>query len=377
MHASQQIANDIARLVKSDNIRDKVLADVGLEDLRGYSIELDSSEKNRVSYFIVKGPDPQKVAAITDSVSKHTAELAKQILEVESVTIFDKVKVPEEPSGPYRYIIVAVAAGCGLFLALVIIFFKDALSNKIKNKEDLLSLTGINVFAEFPRVEGHIMGNQKAINKMFFDRKLLRSAEKLIANIRFYSEGNNIKSLSVVSAEKNEGKTLVSANMAASFAKQGASTLLIDADIHHRSISKLLNSGSHYGMMDMLEQKCLLEEGIVTTPIDKLYFLDCASQFSSIPELLSHPLFNNLFGCLKQNFEYVVFDTPPVLFCSDSALISNIVDATIFVARENKSVKKNVRTALNQLSIAKANIIGSVLTCSSSSEKYYYYDHRK
>lgn len=152
MHASQQIANDIARLVKSDNIRDKVTHDAELDDLSGYSIDLDSSEKNRVSYFIVKGPDPDKVAAIADSASKHTAELAKQILEVESVTIFDEVKTPTEPSGPYRFLILGVAAGCGLFISLVLIFFKEALSNKIKDKDDLLSFTEISVFAEFPKV---------------------------------------------------------------------------------------------------------------------------------------------------------------------------------------------------------------------------------
>lgn len=211
------------------------------------------------------------------------------------------------------------------------------------------------------------------VNKILENKVLDTSTSKIVANIRFKHLSQPVKTLSVVSASKNEGKTTIAISLASSFAKAGFRTLLIDADVYQRSISHMLRNENNFSASDVLCGKCSLEHAIVPFQIQNLYFLDCVRSVRSIPELVSTVEFNNMYNIIRDNFDIIIFDTPPVLPCIDGIMISSICDGSIVVVRQYKTKKDEVKQLAEQLDIAKVNVLGSVLNFADKAEYRYYY----
>ncbi len=126
--------------------------------------------------------------------------------------------------------------------------------------------------------------------------------------------------------------------------------------------------------MSILTGVCTPQQACVETKINGLYFLDCENQIPSPPDVLSSDRFAALVDNLHNNFDYIIFDTPPLGSFVDGALIANLADATIVCVRQGKAKRADVNEIIKQLRTANANILGTVLTFSTeASEKDYYY----
>lgn len=152
MVASQQVTNDTARLVESARIRSEIKEDVGLSSLDDYKIEVDASDKNRVIIFKVSGQNKSKVCDLTVSLTKRVANLTEEVLDVKSVSIIDKDNVEAYESGPHRLIILLVAFAVSLFIAILIVWFKDVVNQKLRDSGKLVDILGVPLLAEMPKV---------------------------------------------------------------------------------------------------------------------------------------------------------------------------------------------------------------------------------
>lgn len=142
--ASQQLTNDISKLVKSNKIRTEVKEELSIENLDDYKIDVESSEKNRVLFFKVKSTDPVMATKVADSIARHTADLSKKVLDLESVNIIDDPLVPDKPSGPMRGFIIFVSVCAGLFLSILIVYIKELLTEKAHSSKHKKSKESIN-----------------------------------------------------------------------------------------------------------------------------------------------------------------------------------------------------------------------------------------
>lgn len=206
------------------------------------------------------------------------------------------------------------------------------------------------------------------------NKELNTAANKIAANVRFKDLSSPMKSIAVSSPTKNEGKTTVAISLAGCFADAGFRTLLVDTDIHQHSISHMFRNFNRVSAYDVFSGACSLENAIYSTEKQNLYFLDCVKSISSIPELLGTVEFNNMFNVIKNNFDRVIFDTPPVLPCIDGTMISAVCDGAIIVVRQYKTKKEEIVRLKEQMDIAHVNILGSVINFSDKSE-YKYYDY--
>lgn len=204
--------------------------------------------------------------------------------------------------------------------------------------------------------------------------ELKNSFKTLLANIRFASIDNDIKSIAVVASGVNEGKTTVSLNLATAMGSTGKRTLIIEGDMRKRSLSRAFNVHAKHGIYSVLSGKCLPQDAVISSGLPNVYFLDSEPNIPAPPDLLSTNRFAQLVKYYRKIFDFVIVDTPPLISFVDGALIANRVDATIVVIREGKAKRNDVSTILKQLETAKANILGSVLTFSTNSaENEYYY----
>ena len=203
---------------------------------------------------------------------------------------------------------------------------------------------------------------------------VVNSAKTLLANIRFMDVDHPVHTMAITSAVPNEGKTFVAANLASAIATSGKTCLLVECDMRRRSMSKVLGVHAQNGIYSVMAGECTLHDAAVPTQTPNLYFLDSEPRIPNPSDLLNSNRFSSLVDLARNNFDYVLFDTPPVCTFIDAAVLGTKVDAVFMVVREGFTRKQEVVAAANQLKKSGCNLAGVVMNyCERGSSEYYYY----
>ncbi len=167
------------------------------------------------------------------------------------------------------------------------------------------------------------------------------------------------KSLVVTSAIKGEGKTVTAINLAMALAElEHQRVLLIDADLRSPSVELFLNLNPEPGLADVLLGRLPLDSVIVDTGIRNLSVIGAGRRLAGPSEVLATPRIDDLLDALKQRYQYVIIDTPPVLPVTDASVLAARADGTLLTVRLERSLKSMTRDALRNLQDLGANVLG-------------------
>lgn len=199
------------------------------------------------------------------------------------------------------------------------------------------------------------------------------SYRTLRTNIQYSSFDKEYKVIMVTSSEPGEGKSTTAGNLALCLAQGEKKVILIDCDLRKPSLHKKFRISNLMGLSDVLIGKEELKSAIHRYN-KNLVVLTSGKVPPNPSEMLSSKSMNALLEVLKESFDYVILDTPPVQAVTDSQILSTKADGTILVIKSEKTKKDSVQNAINLLRKVNANIIGSVLNgVDNSRNKYYYY----
>ena len=206
------------------------------------------------------------------------------------------------------------------------------------------------------------------------DKLVVQNAAKtLLANIRFASVDNPIRTLVITSSVPNEGKTTVAVNLAQAIATSGKRVLLVECDMRRRNLADMLGVRAQAGLYALLADQARVEHAIVATPQQNMDLLDAEPHIPNPADIISSKRFARLVQVLASAYDYVIFDTPPVGAFVDAAILSTMVDGTALVVRDNFTKRDEVVHAFEQLKKAEANILGVILNgCETETSEYYY-----
>jgi capsular exopolysaccharide synthesis family protein len=184
----------------------------------------------------------------------------------------------------------------------------------------------------------------------------------------------------VTSAMPKEGKTVVSSNLAVSFAHTGARTLLVDTDLRRGRLHRLFGYRKDPGLSNVLLNEVSLEEACRPTGEENLSILSAGRHLDSGTELLGSPRFAELMATLRERYDRIVIDTPPVLGLSETSIMQSHVDGVLFVIWTGNTPARSARTAVDMLAANGANFYGFVLnrldlSATANYYQYYYYSH--
>jgi non-specific protein-tyrosine kinase len=200
--------------------------------------------------------------------------------------------------------------------------------------------------------------------------KVLRTKIQLITR----EEGWN--TVMITSPRPAEGKTLTAINLALTFSKvYNQTVLLVDCDLRHQNVHKLLGFQSDSGLMNYLLKGQPLEELIIWPGVDKLTLISGGQTLDNSSELIGSPQMKTLIQEMKSRYEdrYVIFDTAPLLIGDDAIALAHYIDSIIMVVEEGRTSIKDVKKALEMLPQEK--FIGFVLNRQTGAlaDKYYEY----
>lgn len=206
------------------------------------------------------------------------------------------------------------------------------------------------------------------------DKLVVQNAAKtLLANIRFSSVDNPIRVITLTSSTPNEGKSTVALNLAQAIATSGKSVVLVECDMRRRSLADMIGARTRGGLYAVLSEQMTIEEAVVETSQKNLYFLDSEPHIPNPADIIASKRFRRLIQALRETFQYVIFDTPPVGTFVDAAEVGHLSDGVLFVVRENFAKRAEVQAAFDQLRRAEVNIIGAVMNyCEAETSEYYY-----
>lgn len=199
----------------------------------------------------------------------------------------------------------------------------------------------------------------------------------LRTNIQFSSIDSKSKTLLITSSSPKEGKTTTAVNLAVSMAQEGKKTVLIDCDLRKPKIHRIFKlSNEEGGLSNILIDEIKSEQGIKETEVPNLYVLPSGMTPPNPSELLSSQKMQEFMEYLRQSFDYIVVDSPPLIVVTDAQIISKYSDACILVVAAGESDRNAVIKAKELLCNVNANLIGIVLNkIDISREKYYKYYH--
>ncbi|MBM6837109.1 CpsD/CapB family tyrosine-protein kinase [Clostridium saudiense] len=199
------------------------------------------------------------------------------------------------------------------------------------------------------------------------------SYRTLRTNIQYSSFDNEYRTIVVTSSEPGEGKTVTSGNLALALAQGENKVLLVDCDMRKPSIHKNFRISNESGLTDLLLHKKTMEQVMVN--YNKNLTIVPAGRVSPNPsEMLGSRAMGTFLEEMKNHFDYIVMDTPPLGAVTDAQVLSTKVDGTILVVKAGATKKDVVINSVNLIKKVNGNLIGTVLNgVEQSKNKYYYY----
>ena len=290
----------------------------------------------------------------------------------EGIEVIDYAITPLRSNSPKKGMNLIMGAMLGLLLAILTTLVRNLLNHKIATVEDLERLNlPYPVLTTLPKVK---RSEEKMLPLLAVDKPnsaLAESIRYLYTNLA-NQQGGIPKLLHITSALPSEGKSSIATNLATVLAKSGKKVLIIDGDLRRPSIHKHLHVNNEVGLSNYLVGKPS------TIPLHKvsskynLYVIPAGPAVSDPVSLLSNQLMGELCENVRNAFDQIILDSPPVLGLADALVLSNRADATLFVVSSNQSNENDIERALANMKKGFANVIGFVFSKEKSNTTQYY-----
>ena len=257
-----------------------------------------------------------------------------------------------KPIGPERIKNLMIAFIIGLFFPSGIIFLKDFLNTKIKNRSEIISLTNIPILAMIPK-------SDHKSNLSIFDRPRGPVAEAfrlLRSKITYYTNDIEKKGrvIMVTSSIAGEGKTFTSINLASALSLNEEKTILVGLDLRKPKIIGDFGLNNNFGVSTYLSGISKnIDEIIQYSGFDNLDIISAGPVPPNPSELINRQKFDEFIGILREKYKNIIIDTPPIMLVADSLQIAKHTDATIYLCRYNFT-QKDLLTLLNEQNDSKA-----------------------
>lgn len=223
-------------------------------------------------------------------------------------------------------------------------------------------------------------------------KRLLDSKRKLVAkydpkspiseqyrtirtNIMYSSIDNEIRSIMVTSSGPGEGKSTTTANLAVVFAQQGKSVLLVDADLRKPTVHYTFKLNNILGLTSILTNQTTLKEAVSKADESSLYILSSGPVPPNPSELLGSKAMKSFMKEALEEFDLIIFDTPPVLAVTDAQILGNLCNGSVLVVSSGKTEKESLLKTKEILTNSNGKLLGVVLNNKKADKKgnYYYY----
>jgi len=380
----------------------KKLMDAQKEDVR-------KMNSNAILYNSLKIEVENKRNLLNSLVERQNETLVSAQLEgirSSSISIIDRAEVPAYPFAPKKGFNLLLAMIFGIFAGGGLCILLEQLDNTVKDSEDVNQLSGLPSLGaipylspdgmskkmfqaqyagyrgggtdENPELEGTLpeVKEIELINHRYPSLSVAEDYRTIRTSILLSQPDSRPKTIMFSSAMPQEGKSSTVVNMAVSFSQLGDKVLVVDADLRRPRLHRVFNVKNTKGLSGFLAGKSLIKDAFTKTSIENVWLLPSGVIPPNPAELLGSQKMKKMMSSVKEGFDVILIDTPPVLAVVDAVVVAALADAAVFVVKAGNTTRKNFLNSIGELKRAKAHIIGVLLNeLRVGKGDYYYMDY--
>lgn len=286
-------------------------------------------------------------------------------------SVIDAASVPGVPFQPKPVRTAALAIAFGGIIGLLAAFLVDFFDRSIRSEEDLKKATGLTVLGVIPKLKNWKSAEARIVT---IDEPTSPPAEAYRAfrtAVQYSTFERKLKVLQVTSAKPGDGKTTTSVNLAVACARAGSNVLIVDCDLRRPRVHEFFATENSVGFTTVMVGASHDE---IVQKIEGESHLSVISSGPILPdpsELLAGATAERFVASMRDKYDLVILDSPPVLAVADPLVLASYADAIILVASSQQSDRRDVERALEQLSQLDVTMLGVVLNSFESSSSDY------
>jgi succinoglycan biosynthesis transport protein ExoP len=298
-------------------------------------------------------------------------------LRATNIRIVDAAEVPRSPAGPNTRTDLLLAILVGAVLAIGVAFGLEYLDNRIKSADEITGYLRLPCLGLVPAAaEKGALRTAPLINNGV--RPHFSEAFRTIrTNVLFSSVSDGSRTIVVTSTGPGEGKTVVSSNLALALSQANQRVLLIDADMRRPQVHAYFSHPQEPGLSNFIVGNSEADDAIRPSGIPGLWLLPSGLVPPNPAELLGTARFRDFLGTLKDRFDWIIIDSPPVMAVTDACVLAHSAHGVLFVVGAEMTSRKAARGALKQLALAQAGLMGAILNRVDADHQGHYYGYSR
>jgi succinoglycan biosynthesis transport protein ExoP len=304
---------------------------------------------------------------------------------VGNARIISAAQVPKKPSGPSKIKFLLGGSAAGLVLGLTTAFLLDMIDKSVKSLKEARELFGSTLLGVIPAYEKAGKSRYPARDSERIVPKIVardlpgspiaQAYQMLQANLKFVSSDKQLKAIVVTSSVPKEGKSQVSANLAAAMAQVGRRVLLVDADMRHPSQHHLWELTNSMGLSNVIVGEAEFNK-VVKEVMPKLDVLTAGVIPPNPVALLDSKKMASLIENFSKNYDCVIIDTPPLAGIADAPILGKMADGILMVVRPKVVDSASANAAKEFLARSGQHVLGLVangVIIKNEPDSYFYY----
>ena len=346
--------------------------DQEIEKLKKEALELDQL---RLLYEQFESQKEEQERLFEQSQKKLNEVRINQLLEVNNIRILDKAIIPQAPVSPNILINAFITLFASFIMGILAVLIAELLDISVRTQNDVEQRARLPFLGSVPKFpKSHAYTGRAAYRFILENPRspVAESVRTLRTTLSFQLKDDQSHVLLVTSAQPLEGKTMTSINLAVTAAQSGQRVALIEADLRRPHIFEALKIKPETGLSAVINKTKSLSDAIVDTEIKNLKLLPCGDIPPNPAELFDTKEFEQLLTELRQKFDLIVIDSPPVTVVTDALIIARYVHGVIVIARAEKTPIPLLIRTRELLEGVNAPIMGVVLNDMSSHARGYY-----
>ena len=306
-----------------------------------------------------------------------TTEKAQVNLKNPNARIVDEAFPPraDQPSSPNVVLNLAAGFFGGIALGVGLIFAVAFLDDRVKSAFDIEGTIGLPMLGVIPRIKKLDTNTKAQAVASNVDRHVTETFRSIHSALKLSDQSKNAKIILTTSTVPGEGKSFVSSNLSLTFANHGEKTLLLDCDLRLPNVARSLQIENELGLLDYVEKEVSLEEVIVKEVYPNLDVLSTGGKSKNPTQVLNSAQFEAMFAVLRDRYDRIVVDSPPLAAVSDALNLLPLVDGIIYVIKFNTVKRKTAVLNVRRLWESNTPVYGAILNNITSTLSSYYYSN--
>ena len=365
------------------------------EESRKQAVDLNMKE---IEYHRLDRAREQNEKLFQALLSRMKEADVARMMRVNNIRVVDTATEPKGAIRPRTMVNLGIGVLAGLLLGIALGWGREQLDNSLKTPDDLEQRLGVTFLGLLPEMgeDGEQKGGygrrrRRRVTPSLLSPELIvheqplsgiaEAARSIRTNLLFMNPDRPYRKILVSSAAPSEGKTTVACSIAIALAQGGQRVCIVDCDLRRPRIHRIFDRAGDAGVTNVIVGNATVDEVVKPTPVTNLWSVPAGPTPPNPADMLHSERFKKFLSDLSDRFDRVVIDSPPIVPVTDSAIISTLVDGTVFVVRAFSTTRHLGHQGLRALRDVDSPVVGAVLNAVNLNRReynyyYQYYYHK-